>query len=88
MPVRQVVSIVLVVLQPLAVGAWCALCLVTAALTVFLVAPAADELVATGQFLLRTRRQGRSVWRAFCRVGTVEPSPDSPRPAEPKSLAA
>lgn len=80
-----VVSIVLVVLQPLAVGAWCALCLVTAALTVFMVAPAADELVATGQYLLRARREGRSVWHTFWHGGTETPIPES-TPRERKSL--
>ena len=60
-----VVSIVLVVLQPVAVGAWCSLCLLTAALTVFMVSPAVDEVIATGQFLLRARREGRPLWRTF-----------------------
>ena len=41
-----VVSIVLVVLQPLAVGAWCGLCLFTAVTTVLMVSPAVDEVVA------------------------------------------
>lgn len=60
-----VVSVVLVVLQPLAVGAWCGLCLFTAVATVLLVSPAVDEVVATGQVLLRARREGRSVWRTL-----------------------
>jgi uncharacterized membrane protein len=81
-----VVSIVLVVLQPLAVGAWCFLCLVTAALTVFMISPAVDEVVATGQFLLRTRRQGRSAWRAFWRGGTDSPD-GGVRPRPGRSLS-
>jgi uncharacterized membrane protein len=80
-----VVSIVLVVLQPLAVGAWCFLCLFTAITTVFMVAPAADEVVATGQFLLRARRQGRPFWRTFW-LGGPAPSWDEP-PVARKSLA-
>lgn len=67
-----VVSIVLVVLQPLVVGAWCALCLVTAVLTVFMISPAVDEVVATGQFLIRTRRDGQPFWRTFWNGGTME----------------
>jgi uncharacterized membrane protein len=67
-----VVSIVLVVLQPLAVGAWCSLCLLTAAITVFMISPAIDEVVATSQFLLHARREGESVWRTFWRGGTAK----------------
>ena len=72
-----VVSIVLVVLQPLAVGAWCSLCLVTAVLTVFMISPAVDEVVATGQFLLRARREGRPLWRTFWRGGTRRRRPET-----------
>jgi uncharacterized membrane protein len=67
-----VVSIVLVVLQPVAVGAWCAWCLITAGLTVIMIGPAIDEVVATGQFLLRARREGQSLWQAFWRGGTIQ----------------
>lgn len=76
-----VVSIILVVLQPVAVGAWCSLCLLTAALTVFMIAPAADEVVAACQFLLRERRAGRSVARAFWLGGTDASAPQEPVPA-------
>jgi uncharacterized membrane protein len=80
-----VVSIVLVVLQPLAVGAWCSLCLLTAVLTVFMISPAVDELVATCQFLLRARREGRPFWAAFWVGGTDEQSAgeERPRPRQP-----
>jgi uncharacterized membrane protein len=81
-----VVSIVLVVLQPVAVGAWCFLCLVTAALTVVMVSPAVDELVATGQFLLRARRDGRPFWRTFWQGSPVEPLPMESPPPERQSL--
>jgi hypothetical protein len=80
-----VVSIVLVILQPLAVGAWCSLCLATAILTVFMISPAVDEIVATGQFLRRARREGRPFWRTFWRGGDAEPEPAAP-PAERRSL--
>jgi uncharacterized membrane protein len=80
-----VVSIVLVVLQPLAVGAWCTLCLVTAGLTVFMISPAVDEVVATGQFLLRARREGRPFWRAFW-LGGTDASAGAGRPVEGHSL--
>lgn len=81
-----VVSIVLVILQPLAVGAWCFLCLVTAILTVFMISPAVDEVVATGQFLLRARREGRSLWRIFW-YGDEAKADMPPLPADRRPLA-
>jgi hypothetical protein len=66
-----VVSIVLVILQPLAVGAWCTLCLVTAAAMLIMIAPAVDEVVAMGQFLLGARREGKPLWRTFWVGGTL-----------------
>jgi uncharacterized membrane protein len=50
-----IVSIVLVALQPLAVGAWCTLCLATAAVMLVMIAPALDEVIATVQHLLAPR---------------------------------
>jgi uncharacterized membrane protein len=84
-----IVSIVLVILQPLAVGAWCSLCLFTAFLTVFMVSPAVDEIVASGQFLVRSRRAGRSFWRTFWRGGTEPGTQDMVRPigSLPRELA-
>ncbi|HZW07758.1 MAG TPA: vitamin K epoxide reductase family protein, partial [Phycisphaerales bacterium] len=66
-----IVSIVLVVLQPVAVGAWCALCLVTAAAMLIMVSPAIDEVVAMGQFLAAARREGKPLWRTFWLGGTL-----------------
>ena len=58
------VSIGLVILQPF-VGGWCTLCLVTAFISVFLIGPAMDEVLASLQHLARVRRSGGSLWRAF-----------------------
>jgi hypothetical protein len=66
-----VVSITLVVLQPVAVGAWCSLCLLTAVLMLLMVSPAFDEVVATGQFLQWARRNGLPFWRTFFRGGAM-----------------
>jgi nucleoside-diphosphate-sugar epimerase/uncharacterized membrane protein len=60
-----VTSIVLVILQPVSIGAWCTLCLVAAVVMLLMVPPALDEVIATSQFLLRTRNEGGSVWRAL-----------------------
>jgi uncharacterized membrane protein len=67
-----IVSIVLVILQPVAVGAWCTLCLITAAAMLIMIAPAVDEVVAMCQFLAGARREGKPLWRTFWIGGTLE----------------
>jgi hypothetical protein len=67
-----IVSIVLVILQPVAVGAWCTLCLITAAAMLFMISPAVDEVVAMGQFLSGARREGKPLWRTFWVGGTLD----------------
>jgi nucleoside-diphosphate-sugar epimerase/uncharacterized membrane protein len=58
-------SIVLIILQPVSIGAWCTLCLVASVVMLLMVSPALDEVIATGQFLLRARRERSNMWRAF-----------------------
>jgi hypothetical protein len=70
-----VTSIVLVVLQPIGVGAWCTLCLVAAIAMLLMVPLAIDEVVATGQFLARSRQQGKPFWRTFWFGGALEGEP-------------
>jgi hypothetical protein len=67
-----VVSIVLVMLQPIAVEAWCTLCLITAGAMLVMIAPAIDELVAMAQFLAGARREGKPLWHTFWVGGTLE----------------
>lgn len=74
-----VTSIILVIMQPLAVGAWCTLCLITAAAMLIMVPFALDEVVAMIQFLNHSRRQGKSVWRTFWHGGNLEGASDQPR---------
>jgi uncharacterized membrane protein len=81
-----VVSIVLVVLQPVVVGAWCFLCLITAVLTVVMIAPAVDEVVATWQFMVRARRDGQPMWHTFWRGGTLKLSPGEEQPTRHQPL--
>jgi len=59
------VSVLLVILQPVTVGAWCTLCLVTAVISIVMISPAMDELLASLQYLQRARREGYSLWDAF-----------------------
>lgn len=81
-----VTSIVLVMLQPISVGAWCALCLATALLMLLMIPLALDEVVAMFQFLRLAHVEGQSVWRVFWIGGTLrarsddERTPRAPRP--------
>ncbi|MGH7277105.1 MAG: vitamin K epoxide reductase family protein [Candidatus Rokuibacteriota bacterium] len=59
------VSVLLVILQPVLLGAWCTLCLASAVISVAMIGPAADELLASLQFLRSESRHGRSAWRAL-----------------------
>ena len=84
-------SIVLVMLQPVAVGAWCTLCLTTAVLMLIMIPLAVDEVVAMAQFLARIRREGKPLWRTFWRGGTLDvPGEDTRTPVlgAPLSKAA
>lgn len=59
------VSIALVMSQPLVVGAWCTLCLASAVVSVVMIGPAMDEMLASLQHVKRERDRGRSTWRVF-----------------------
>lgn len=59
------VSVVLITLQPLVVGAYCFWCLITALAMLFMIAFAADEVAATLLFLASVRRRGGDLWTAF-----------------------
>lgn len=80
-----VVSIVLVILQPLAVGAWCTLCLFTAVAMLFMIPLALDEIVAMVQFVLRKKREGHSAWRTFWLGGHLPKDTPTWEPARPAS---
>lgn len=58
-------SIVLVVLQPVMFDSFCTLCLASALVSVVMIGPAMDEVLASLQELRRARDTGRSVWRTF-----------------------
>ncbi|HET6567046.1 MAG TPA: vitamin K epoxide reductase family protein [Rhodothermales bacterium] len=70
-----VVSIGLVMSQPLIVGHWCTLCLCSAIISVVMIGPALDEVLASLQYLQRVKHNGRSIWRAFW--GTAEPQAET-----------
>lgn len=72
-------SLLLVMLQPLAFHAWCTLCLASALISVLMIGPAMDELLASLQHVRREARAGRSAWRAFWGLA---PRPAATRQAE------
>jgi hypothetical protein len=59
------VSVLLVILQPVLFDAWCTLCLASAVISVLMIGPAMDEVLASLQHLVRQARRGRSAWRVF-----------------------
>jgi len=66
-----VTSIVLVVMQPVVVGAWCGLCLISAAALLMSVPLAVHEAVAVGQFLLAAKAQEKHLWQLFWMGGST-----------------
>lgn len=59
------VSILLVISQPVFLHNWCTLCLCSAVISVVMISPAMDELLASFQYLQRVKHKGFSVWKAF-----------------------
>ncbi len=59
------VSILLVILQPVLFDAWCTLCLASALISVLMIGPAMDEVLASLQHLKRVGDAGGSRRRAF-----------------------
>lgn len=60
-----VVSIYFIIIQPIVIGTYCTLCLVTALGMLIMIPLSLDEIVAMGQFLVANTRRGRPFWRAF-----------------------
>lgn len=72
-----IVSILLIMCQPLVVGAWCFWCLLTAACMLIMIALTLDEVYATVQFLLRCKRKGLSLKHVFWK-GSEDQNEDEP----------
>jgi hypothetical protein len=60
-----VVSVLLVILQPVAFNAWCTFCLASAACSIIMIGPAMDELLACLQYMKRCKKAGYSLWKTF-----------------------
>jgi len=72
------VSILLVILQPVMFDAWCTLCLASAIVSVLMIGPAMDEMLASLQFVRSEWNKGRSLWRTFLGIGDQHGSPSLP----------
>ena len=70
-----VVSITFIVIQPIILGTWCTLCLITAAAMLIQIPYSIDELIASCQFLARRRRRGQPLLRTLL-FGDTDDGPD------------
>ena len=59
------VSILFVIFQPVIVGAWCTICLITASFVVIIMALSLDEVLAMLSYLRQSRKDGKSLRRTF-----------------------
>lgn len=65
------VSVLLVISQPIIVGHWCTLCLCSATISVIMISPAMHEFLASLQYLQRARHKKMSLWKAFWGIGNI-----------------
>lgn len=73
------VHILLVISQPVVVGAWCTFCLLAAAIMLPMIPLEVDEVIAMVQHVIRSRRAGHGFWSTFWKGG---PASDDARPDE------
>ena len=83
------VSIFFIIIQPIMIGTYCTLCIIAAIAMLIMIPLTLDEVVAMGQYMLRSVRSGRPFWRTFFRGGP-EPSgtTDDKDPGFSAALAA
>src|SRR5262245_10316242 len=63
------VSIFFIIIQPIIIGTYCTLCLIAALAMLIMIPLTLDEVVAMGQYMMRSVRQGRPFWRTFFQGG-------------------
>jgi hypothetical protein len=71
------VSLFLVISQPVVFDAWCTLCLLSAAISVTMIGPAMDEVLASLQHLKHVRGRGQSPWHAFWGLDQTRSGPST-----------
>jgi len=81
------VSIFFIIIQPIVIGTWCALCILGAAAMLVQIPYAFDELLATLQFLKDRAKKGRNLWYVFWRGDTIEGGREAPDDFERPPLA-
>lgn len=59
------ISVLLVILQPVLYDSWCTLCLASALISIIMIGPAMDEMLASLQFMKKAKKQGHSLWKVF-----------------------
>jgi hypothetical protein len=74
------VSIFFIIIQPIVIGTWCTLCLITAAAMVVMLPDSFDEIVAMFQFMRQARHEGQPPWQVFWHGGTVRGASVDPAP--------
>ncbi|RDV15828.1 dTDP-glucose 4,6-dehydratase [Pontibacter diazotrophicus] len=68
-----VVSITLVILQPVSVGHWCTLCLTSAMISLLMIPFTIDEVLATIQLMRHEKKErGTSYWKSLWFGGTMK----------------
>ncbi|WP_179222998.1 SPW repeat domain-containing protein [Pontibacter ummariensis] len=68
-----IVSITLIILQPVSVGYWCTLCLCSALISLIMIPFTLDEVLATAQLMKHEKEvRGTSYWTTFWFGGTME----------------
>jgi nucleoside-diphosphate-sugar epimerase/uncharacterized membrane protein len=63
------VSIFFIIIQPIMIGTYCTLCLIAALAMLIMIPLTLDEVVAMGQYMMRSVRAGRSFWPTFFQGG-------------------
>ena len=69
------ISVLLVIAQPVLYGSFCTLCLLSAVISLSMIPPAVDEVLASFQHLRRVQLSGGSVWQAFWGRGPAAHAP-------------
>lgn len=83
-----IVSVSLIIMQPLSVGEWCSPCLLAALAMLTMIALTLDEVVAMGLFLTQARREGQPLWHVFWAGGTLAETESETTPVRPDVVNA
>lgn len=76
------VHILLVISQPVVVGQWCMFCLLAAGLMLPMIPLTVDEVIAMGQHMAGSRRNGYGLWEVFWKGGPAGESTRDERSPE------